>query len=195
MAIKTQQYLNMLMALMPRGLLWDDLQHDPDFIGLFESSAEELAILHAREDDLLNEADPRTTYQMLNEWEAAHALPDPCVDDTQTIQQRLDSLYAKVTNKGGQSIPYFIALAESLGYQVTITEFSRWTVSDRVNKPLYGQSWQFAWQVNAPEETISYFTMRGRVDEPLAAWGNKRLECTFHRLKPDHTTLIFSYGG
>lgn len=195
MALRTQPYFNMLMALMPRGQLWDDLREDPNFIGLFESTAEEMAVLHAREDDLINEADPRTTYEMLGEWESNYGLPDPCVDDVQTIDQRLASLYAKVTNKGGQSIPYFINLAKSLGYEVTITEFSRWTVADRVNKPLYGEDWQFAWRVNAPEETITYWTVRGRVDEPLASWGNKRLECTFHRLKPDHTTLIFSYGG
>jgi uncharacterized protein YmfQ (DUF2313 family) len=195
MAIKIQQYVNMLMALMPRGLLWEQLQEDLTFVGIVESVAEEFALLDAREDDLLDEADPRTTYEMLPEWETAYKLPDPCVDEPLTIELRQKTLVTKVTNKGGQSRQFFIDLAKNLGYDITITEFSRWTVADRVDKPLLGEDWNFAWQVNAPSETVTYWTARSRVDEPLATWGNKRLECALTRLKPDHTTLIFSYGG
>ena len=195
MALKTQQYLNMLMSLMPRGKLWDDLQEDPNFIGLFESAAEELAIIDARESDLLNEADPRSTREMLEDWERAYDLPDPCVDGDLTLEQRLDSLYAKVINKGGQSIDYFIKLAKSLGYDITITEFSPYKVNDPVNKPIYGKNWKFIWRGNAPEVTVTKSTVRSRVNEPLAAWGNERLECSLSRFKPNHTKLIFSYGG
>ena len=195
MAIKTQQYFNMLMALMPRGLLWEHLQEDPTFVGLFESVAEEFALLHAREDDLRDEADIRTTYEILPEWETAYGLPDPCAGDDLTLEQRYSMLFAKYTNKGGQRPQFFIDLAASVGYNVTITEFQPFTVGGTVDDLLYGESWKFAWQVNAPSETVNYLTVASEVSAALANWGNERLECAITRLKPAHTHVLFSYGG
>lgn len=194
MAIKTPQYFNMLMALMPRGLLWQHLQEDPIFVGLFESVAQEFALLHAREDDLRDEADIRTTYEMLPEWETAYGLPDHCSGDDLTLQERLATLYAKVTNKGGQRPQFYIELAASLGYTVTITEFEPFTVGSTVDELIYGESWQFAWQVNSPTETVEYLTIKSDVSTALANWGNEQLECAISRLKPDHTHVLFSYG-
>lgn len=194
MAVKTQQYLSLLKSLLPRGVAWVDTANNK--LGqLLLALAEELARVDARESDLLEEADPRSTYEMLSEWEAAFGLPDPCVGGDLTLEQRLDSLYSKVTNTGGQSIQFFIDLAASMGYQVTITEFSAYTVADPVNVPIYGIDWRFAWQVNAAEESVTYFRVNSGVNEGLASWGNERLECAFSRLKPAHTTLIFAYGG
>jgi uncharacterized protein YmfQ (DUF2313 family) len=42
-------------------------------------------------------------------------------------------------------------------------------------------------------DTRSTLTVNGRVSDPLAAWGNTLLECVMRRLKPAHTTLLFSY--
>lgn len=194
MAVKTQQYLSLLKSLLPRGIAWVDAVNN-DLGQLLHGLAEELARVDAREDALIDEADPRTTYEMLPDWERAFGLPDPCVGEDLTLEQRLESLYAKVTNTGGQSRQFFIDLAASLGYEVTITEFSPYTVNDSVDHPLYGDDWWFAWQVNAPENTVDYLTVNSDVDTPLASWGNERLECSINRLKPAHTQVIFAYGG
>lgn len=194
MAVGAQRYSNLLTALLPRGLAWVDAANNK--LGdLLLALADELARVDARESDLLDEADPRTTYEMLSDWEAAFGLPDPCVTVSLTLEQRLDSLYAKVTNEGGQSRQFFIDLAASLGYDITITEFDPFTVESTVDELLYNDDWQFAWQVNAPDETVNYFTVNSDVDTALANWGNQRLECGISRLKPAHTTIIFAYGG
>lgn len=194
MAIKTQQYVNMLMALMPRGLLWEHLQEDLTFVGVVGSVAEEFALLDAREDDLLNEADPRTTYEMLTDWETTYSLPDPCIDEVSTIELRQKTLVTKVTNKGGQSRQFFINLAKNLGYDITITEFEIFNFESSFEDPMTNENWLFTWQVNAPAVTINYMTVESGVDEPFATWGNERLECAINRLKPDHTTVQFAYG-
>lgn len=194
MAVKTQQYLSLLKSLLPRGIAWVDSVNN-DLGRLLHALAEELARVDAREDALIEEADPRTTYEMLPDWERAFGLPDPCVGSGLTLEQRLETLYAKVTSTGGQSRQFFIDLAASLGYEITITEFKPYTVNDSVDTPIYGDDWWFAWQVNAPENTVNYLTVNSDVNTPLASWGNERLECSINRLKPAQTQVIFAYGG
>lgn len=194
MAVKTDQYFNMLTALLPQGMLWEQLKQDPNFVGLLQAAADELALLDAREDDLLDEADPRTTYEMLPDWEAAYALPDPCSGADLTLEQRRLMLVAKYTNKGGQNIPFYINLAAQLGYDITITEFSIFNFDSSFEDPMTDENWLFTWQVNAPVVTINDMTFESGLDEPWATWGNERLECAINRLKPAHTTLQFTYG-
>lgn len=194
MAVTAEHYFSQLKALLPRGLLWDSLVEN-ELGQILQAEAEELARVDARADDLINEADPRTAFELLPEWEQDYALPDPCLADGLTLERRLEILYAKVTSQGGQSRPFFIELAASLGYTVTITEFDPFTVASTVDESLYGDNWQFAWQVNAPSETIDYLTVASDVSTALASWGNERLKCAITRLKPAHTHVLFSYGG
>tara|TARA_R110000772_G_scaffold64331_1_gene143979 strand:+ start:80 stop:664 length:585 start_codon:yes stop_codon:yes gene_type:complete len=194
MAINAEHYLSQLKALLPRGFLWVDLAQNK--LGqLLHAIADELARIDARGNDLIDEADPRTTYELLIEWEKAFGLPDPCLTEALTLEQRNKVLHAKVTNLGGQSRQFFIDLAKGLGYTVTITEFDPFTVASTVDESIYGEDWQFAWQVNSPSETVNFLTVASDVDTPLANWGNQRLECAITRLKPAHTIVQFSYGG
>lgn len=193
MAVKTQQYLSLLKSLLPRGIAWVDAVNN-DLGRLLHALAEEFARVDAREDALIEEADPRTTYEMLPDWERAFGLPDPCVGSDLTLEQRLETLYAKVTNTGGQSRQFFIDLAAFLGYDITIEEFELHTVNSSVDAPYYDEPWRFTWRVRAPEVTIYERTVDSDVDTPFAYWGNERLECGISRLKPAHTTILFAYG-
>ena len=192
MAHTAAHYLDDLKALLPPGIAWPrDGGTQDDVLGAL---AEELARVDARAADLLEEADPRTTAELLPDWERAFGLPDPCVDLPDTYGERIVALVEKMSRIGGQSPTYFIALAARLGFTVTITEFDPFTVEDTVEDTITGQDWQFAWQVNAPPETVTAFTVDGYVTEPLADWGNVRLECAIARLKPAHTTVLFAYA-
>ncbi|MGE0487324.1 MAG: YmfQ family protein [Gammaproteobacteria bacterium] len=188
------QYREQLAALLPLGAAWPR-EGDSVLGRVLLAVADELARLDARAWDLVDEADPRTTVELLPEWERAFGLPDPCVDQPDTYGERIDALVEKVTRIGGQSPGYFIAVAARLGYTITITEFDPFTFASTFDELLYGQDWQFAWQVNAPEETVRWFEYTSGFDEPLADWGNEQLECVLTRLKPAHTTIIFAYGG
>ncbi|EAU55823.1 YmfQ family protein [Mariprofundus ferrooxydans] len=144
-------------------------------------------------DAILAEADPRTTYYLLPDWERELGLPDPCVGPLPTIAQRRDAVATKAHMKGGQSIPFFIGLAASLGYTITITEFKHHTVDSDMDTPLYSEEWRFAWQINASLQTIRDMTVDSGVDEPMRSWGNQILECAMGRFRPSHSTLLFSY--
>lgn len=143
---------------------------------------------------ILTEADPRSIYQLLADWERVLGLPDPCVGQLPTIEQRRAAVVSKVTMKGGQSRAFFVALAAKLGFTITITEFKQYSVMSPVNTPLCGWQWCFTWRVNAPINTVRNFSVMSGVNEPLSSWGNALLECAITRFKPAHTHVQFAYS-
>lgn len=194
MGYTSEQYLQQTKALLPRGQLWDSLnENGTTFESLLHALAEELARIDARIEDLFNELDPRTIYELLNEWEEWAGLPDSCITDNQTLLQRRESLLTQLTNDNGQSRQFFIDLAESLSYTITITEFSAFNVNSMVDEPIYDSDWNFVWQINAPETTIKYFTVESPVDEALSTWGNQQLECIIKKYVHAHRHVLFVY--
>lgn len=143
---------------------------------------------------LLREADPRMAVLLLSDWERVTGLPDACLAGAaQSTAERRAAVVTRITALGGQSKAYFIALAERLGYTVTISEFRPYRVNSQVNAPICGELWTLVWQVNAAINTVRRFTVTGAVNDPLASWGNAALECAITRLKPAHTKVIFAY--
>jgi uncharacterized protein YmfQ (DUF2313 family) len=187
-------YLSALQALMPRGRVWprdSDATQTKALSGLTPTYARQ----NVAANNLLIDAFPSTTFQLLPEWEETLGLPDPCAGASPTLQGRRSQVVARFTGIGGQSAAYMIAYAASLGYSITITQFVPARVGQsRVGQPLNGEAWAHAWRVNSALNTV----VRSRVGssvagDPLASWGNNVLECELKEIAPAHTTLIFSY--
>lgn len=148
----------------------------------------------ARGDALLAELDPRTTSELLADWERMAGLPDPCVVGagvTQTVPQRQAALVARLSMVAGQSRAFFIALAASLGYSITISEW--WDYPGGTGDPAGGITGVHVWRVNAAATNVREFTAGSMAGEPLRTWGNELLECVLSRFAPAHTTLLFGY--
>lgn len=195
MGLTSTDYLRQLQALLPPGPAWptDD---DALLTRLLGAVAAELARVDGRAQRLVEEADPRTVAELFADLESVAGLPDACAaafGGDQTMAQRRAALVGRLTTLGGQSPAYFIGLEAALGYAISITEFSAHTVNDDVEYPLYDTAWNFAWQVNSALNTITDITVDSTVEDPIAAWGNALLECVINRLKPAHTTVLFSY--
>lgn len=188
------QYRAHLQALLPQGAAWPR-DADATLTHLVGAMAEEFARLDARTDELLNEADPRTTNELLTDWERVAGLPEPClINVPQNPAERRQALVAKLTTSGGQSRQFFIDLAASIGYVITIDEFDPHDVEDDVEYPIIGELWRFAWQVNAAQfGAIGELTVEDTVEDPLRWWGNEELECVLGDRKPAHTHVIFAY--
>ncbi len=198
MGLTATDYLAQLQALLPQGPAWPR-DAEAELTRLLTAWADELARVDGRAADLVEEADPRTTAELLADWERVAGLPDACVEalaGTQTTAQRRAALVAKLTTIGGQSAAYYIALAASLGYAITVTEFAPFQAGhSAAGDPITNDEWVYVWQVNAPEESIVVFAAgRSCAGEPLRGWGNELLECVITRLKPAHTHVLFSYG-
>lgn len=196
MALSADHYLQQLKQLLPRGLAWSrdvtSIWHK-----LLSGLADEMARVDGVAWALLDEADPRRASALLEQWERVAGLPDACtltIAGVQTIEQRRAALLAQLSGTGGQTPAFYVALAASLGYVVTVTEFAPYDVDDNVDLPIYGNEWAFAWQINAPLVTLTQSTVDSDVDMPLAVWGNAALECLINRYKPAHSTALYSYS-
>jgi len=129
-----------LANLLPEGLAW------PRHIGsltmkVTKGLANIWGFVDARAADLLEqESDPRTTIELLPDWERNWGLPDECFPPTLTIDERQRALVQRMTIQGGQSREFFIDVASQLGYSISITEFRPFVVGiDRCGDDrLYG---------------------------------------------------------
>lgn len=196
MGLRVDPYKRMLAALLPPGRAWV-IESGKVLEKLLAGIVVEFARIDRRGRDLLEEADPRTTVELLPEWEASFGLPDSCAGLFAGVEERRQQLLQKITTGGGQSIPFFIQVARNFGYEVTITEYRRFRAGrSHAGDRCYGNAWIFYWQMNAQDYELTRFRAgQARAGDRLATWGNDILECIFRRLKPSHTEVLFSYGG
>lgn len=143
---------------------------------------------------LLEDAFPTTSVGLLPEWESTLGLPDPCAGPQPTIQARQAQVAARIASVGGQSPQHYIDYAASLGYAITITQFSPSRFGRSFGLPFGGMDWAYAWQVNAQIFPIQRF--RFGVDafgETFQSWGSTVLQCELQAASPAHTILNFFY--
>lgn len=188
------EYTKVFLDLLPPG---DFFETDPEaaFYKLAEAISQTFVEIDQSIDDLVSESYPDTTVDLLPEWEKNYGLPDACTNYNESIQERQKDLVAKYAAKGGQSVAYFIMLAEFLGYTITITEFLPFRTNvNHTNDILYGEEWMWIWQVNYSGSNPIYFrTNVSTTNERLIVYGNDRLVCFFNKYKPAHTKVIFNF--
>lgn len=168
----------------------------PNLSAAIEAEANALNLADAKADEVYSAIFPDSGVA-LKDWERVLALPDPClIGVPQSVGQRVQAVISKMQGRGGQSKAFFIALAKSLGYDITITTFRPARAGQaRAGDHLYGGDWAFTWRVNAPAVTVSYARAGiSGAGDPLAAWGNKSLECRLSQMKPAESILLFGYG-
>jgi uncharacterized protein YmfQ (DUF2313 family) len=189
-------YLWQFERLLPRGRVWHR--------GWGTAQAAQLltlmptwAALDARAGELIPDAFPCTTVELLPEWEATLGLPDPCVQPPlSTLQQRQAAVCAKFVARGGQTRDYFIQIAASLGYEISIETFTPFFASRGcAGQPLNGPEWAFAWQITVHSTLpVTYFrASMSSANDPLATFGDETLRCMFEAIKPAHTEIIWIY--
>ena len=186
-------FLNAFLALLPRGRVWP---RDPDsaqvqtLLGLNAIYATNAA----RAQQLLVDAFPGSTYELLPEWEATLGLPDPCAGISPTVQARQAQVVSRLSSVGGQSIPYFIGVAAKLGYAVTVSQYVPSRFGASFGKRFGGADWAHAWQINAPTFSVNLNRFGGGFGAPFSWWNNNVLQCELAALAPAHTILNFSYS-
>jgi uncharacterized protein YmfQ (DUF2313 family) len=180
-------------------LLLPPTSFDPNGVLLGAELAAEGAALdaaHLRAAQLLEEADPRTTLELLPDWERVAGLPDACAPLAATVQERRGAVVARLSGIGGQSAAFYIGLAKSLGYDVTVSAYQPFRAGiSMAGDELTNEPWVHSWLVRAPETTT--FDFKAGVScasEPVRNWGAAPLECLIGKFKPAHTAVNFAYG-
>lgn len=188
-------YRSQLQALLPPG---DAFSAATGVVltQLLDAMAEELARIDARAANLLDEADPRSTTELIGDWERVLGLPDSCAASDTTLDSRRGAVIAKLTASGYQTPAYYIAAAAAIGYQIAIDEFMPYESGHLLNGvEITTAQWPYVWRVLAPETTVIEFTCQSPCTEPLRNWGNAKLECLINRVKPAHTHALFAYAA
>lgn len=199
------ELLGPILALTPRGPAWRtdemaDADHSSFMHRFWRAVAEPFADFYAKAWDTALEGTTCTIRDSLEDWEAEFGLPDPCVDKELTVTQRYNLLRAKVLTTGGQSIPYFVCLARSIGYTVEVREYrafrtglSRCGGSDMV----CAINIEFYWQVRTSLPSVEWFRVGGPSrtgKDRLGELGRyPDLECLLRKWKPAHTEIVFKY--
>lgn len=118
-----RDYARQLRQLMPSGPLWDDLGQT--LRDILDGLAVEFSRTDARGVDLEVELDPRTSTELLEEWETALGLPDADCDApvAVTLADRRKAVDARLTSRGkaagGTGVLFLRRLATALGYTGT----------------------------------------------------------------------------
>lgn len=179
MGVTATSIARQLAKLLPQGAAWPRVLtarlHD-----LLLAAADELARIYGRGEDLLAEAHPATIDEMLADWEQELGLPDVCVTEEQTTEERRAAIAAKLLQVGGQSRQYYIDVAGGLDIEVTIEEHHPFYVGIHgCGDPIGEIDWKFTWTMHAPDET--------------SAASRQALECSISNIAPAHTRVLFSY--
>lgn len=162
-------------------------------------AAAEASLIEQMGEVLHHEIDPRQSIYLLPEWQAEFGADPYGVDTSAMITPELQAyLYQRLINRGGQSRAFYIALAESLGVSISITEF----VVTRYDQAVYDDGAyveppaQFQWLVTLPatETTIGVYDAL-QYDEASETIAQSPIASIISGLAPAHTQVIFSYTG
>ena len=188
-------YQTALVKLLPSGRVWPGTVYSVQG-QVMGAVAETFARSDARAVNLLVDAFPLTTNELLPEWEIALGLPDPCVGELPTIAQRVDAVVVKFLADGGQSIAYFQKVAAQQGVEITISEFRAMRAGFSSGDPVNGSDFAFHFVVNAAASQLVYYFSAGtsQAGDPVESFQSSGLECLIRRLMPAHTTVAFTYG-
>lgn len=115
------EYLTMLQAFLPRGLAWT---RSPDayLTSSLYAAAEELARIDATAHLLMDETNPATAVDGLEDWERVLGLPDGCLPVTQDLDDRRFAVLHLLTDPGHSDVAYWYELAAELGYPDVVIE-------------------------------------------------------------------------
>lgn len=117
-----QRSVEVLWAHLPTGRAWDAFRVAGKvayrllsaLAESFEDAWETMCFLAA-------ELDPRTTEQLIGEWERAVSLPDACLPTYETLQERRDWVMWRLNKKRWSTAQDWIDLGDLFGLDVEIT--------------------------------------------------------------------------
>jgi uncharacterized protein YmfQ (DUF2313 family) len=191
------EWTRQLLALLPPGRIWS--RSGATLEALLSALGELFAGAHNRSLEIIEEADPRSTVELIDEWERIVGLPDPCYTAPTTLEVRRAIVVERLTRAGGQSPAFFVDLAASLGYTIEIDEYRPFQCGvSRCGGDLGGiDENRLYWRLRVTGPRVTYFQCGASVcSDSLGVIDEADdLECIVDRAKPAHMQLAFSYEG
>lgn len=181
-SFSSADFTSALLGLLPRGRVWPkelssiQAQAASCFAPIFQRISDKAV-------DLIADAFPGTTSDLLSEWELTLGLPDGCtVPGSQTIAERQRAVAEKISAAGGPQRSYYLQMANQLGFTAVIDEFQEACVGPTsVGDFLHGDGWPWSWIVSVDPDC--YGTLQAAT-----------LNCRLGLEAPEYTTVELGYG-
>lgn len=184
MGLSAEAYARQLKQLLPRGLLWK-LEEGSWLSKTLLAISDELARIDGRSDVLVEEWDPRTTVELLADWERVLGQPELGMTLPTTTADRQVNVARAYVAIGGATPAFFVALALRAGFVAAYDEVSAYT-------------WRLT--VTLAQSTVAYTLVHqearadaARAEDRVESWTVPQLEPVILRAKPAHTTAWFVY--
>lgn len=181
-SFSSADFTSALLGLLPRGRVWPkelssiQARAASCFAPTFQRISDTAV-------DLIADAFPGTTSDLLSEWELTLGLPDACtVPGSQTVAERQRAVAEKISAAGGPRRSYYLQMATQLGLTAIIDEFQTACVGPTsAGDFLYGDGWPWSWIVSVDADYYG----------ALAA---ATLNCRLGLEAPEYTTVELGFG-
>jgi uncharacterized protein YmfQ (DUF2313 family) len=180
----SDKYARMVKALLPPGSVWS-LEPGTGVTRIADGIAVELQRVEDRAAQLVEESDPRTATETLEDWERTLGLPDADVLNVpSTVAERRLAVTQKALKQGGQTPAYFVGVAAACGYTATVSEGYGTTTfragRGRAGQPVNSDRWAHVWRMDVQPPTGPALT-------------HAELERIIRRVAPAHTVVRLTY--
>jgi uncharacterized protein YmfQ (DUF2313 family) len=186
------EWLSATFDLLPQGLAWT--REKASNLGkLLSVFAEERRLRHERALILLEiESFPSFSVELLEEWERAVGLPDPCRAAPGTLSERHSELIDRWFSDHVPTPELMVALAAQAGWNITIREQLDFVAGISLAGQPVGES-DFVWIVTVLDQVRTYFRAgQSTSGDPLWTYPDlSTLECVLRRANPGHLQLYF----
>jgi uncharacterized protein YmfQ (DUF2313 family) len=169
-------YVIPLLQLLPPGPIWRYEDGD-EFYSLLQALSYALLRVESRGEDLVEEFDPRTTFELLADWERVLDLPGDNPSPASTLAERRAAVHAKLLGHGDPTVSFYEGVADGLGYGATVAHklYSPFVPGSRAGDPLTNSEWAHSWNLLAHSST-----------------NDDGLRWTIERTVPSHTKINYS---
>jgi uncharacterized protein YmfQ (DUF2313 family) len=190
-------WLTTLLDLLPTGPIWPR-ERTTTLARFWLAIADAMVAVHKRDCALLAESFPCGSTELLPDWERVVGLPDECLPDVSGYPLPMRRAYVcqRLATVGDASRGYFIALAASFGFDISITEHPAWELGcSLLCPPTAVGTVGHWWTVGIANNPIKYITVGcwNLGDALYTAEGMDLLQCLIRRDAPAHTIVTFAF--
>jgi len=169
------EFAEAFVRLLPTGPAWAT-----DFNSQLRIALYPLANTYATNEtlaqNLLIDIFPSTSVQLIPEWNESLGLPGPCSIGSSNVAVSQSAIVAQINNQGGVSEAYYISYALSMGYVITISNYSSLRIGHDINQSCYDRKYDFIWIVTIVSGAVPSY-----------------LECMLRQIAPAHLQLYVIY--
>lgn len=190
-----EEQATVLAGYLPNNQLWNDKNIDNTVLRkILLGLASQWLGLRDTINEVYENYDPRITTSLIEEWEGFVGIPDSCLGNSGTLEERRINILLKLAGINVSTAKQFENLAEILGFSIT--------VSNGINLAQF----PLTFPVVLLDEGSAAFTIVVNLDASLTPTGfplvfpitltsaaPEILECFFNKLKPANTNVIFRY--